>query len=72
MNAAWVAMRLVEQDPSQSHELAQVRLLLDDAAYLAPDHPRLGGLQTKLRSVEAALGIKSASPRKRTGQLNGR
>jgi CheY-like chemotaxis protein/Flp pilus assembly protein TadD len=60
MNAAWVAMRLVEEDPDHSQYLAQVRLLLDDAAHLAPEHPRLGGLQTKLRAVEAAVGIKRA------------
>lgn len=58
MNAAWVAMRLVEQDPGESQYLAQVRMLLDDTGRLAPDHPRLGGLLTKLRSVESALGIK--------------
>jgi len=68
MNASWVAMRLVEQDPDQSPYLAQVRVLLDDVGYLAPDHPRLGGLQTKLRAVEAALGIKGTPPRKTTGQ----
>jgi predicted Zn-dependent protease len=65
MNAAWVAMRLVEQDPDQSQYLAQVRVLLDDAAHLAPDHPRLGGLQTKLRAVEATLGIKASPARKK-------
>lgn len=56
MNAAWVAMRLMEEDPGQSQHFSQTKLLLDDAAYLAPDHPRLGGLQTRLRALEARLG----------------
>jgi tetratricopeptide (TPR) repeat protein len=67
MNAAWVAMRLVEQDPGESQYLAQVRVLLDDVALLAPDHPRLGGLQTMLRSVESALGIRNPATRRSKG-----
>ena len=66
LNAAWVALRLMETDPGQSQYLNRVRILLDDVRHLAPDHPRLAGLQTKLRAVETALGVKSAPPRRRT------
>lgn len=65
MNAIWVALRLMEQDHSQSQYLPRVQIMLSDVAYVAPDHPRLSGLQTKLRAVEAALGYKGASRRRK-------
>lgn len=71
MNAAWVALRLLEEDAGQSHYLTQVRLLIEDAWNIAPDHPRLGGLQTKLRLVEAKLGFKGV-PLRRKGPSHGR
>ena len=53
MNAAWVAMRLIEQDP-RGFPIGRVKILIDDAAFLAPDHPRLAGLRTKLREIDPA------------------
>jgi hypothetical protein len=35
--------------------LNQAKRLLDDAVYVAPDHPRVAGLKTLLRSVETLL-----------------
>lgn len=65
MNAAWVLLRLMEQDPGEGHYLNRAQTMLADATYLAPDHPRLGSLQNKLRSVEAALGFKPTPTRRR-------
>ncbi|TCJ12333.1 response regulator [Parasulfuritortus cantonensis] len=71
MNAAWVALRLMEEDAGQSQHLAEVRALLEEAWNIAPDHPRIGGLQTKLRLVEAKLGFRSVPLRKK-GPSHGR
>lgn len=67
MNAAFVAMRLIEKMPGKGLELGRVRQLMDDVAILAPDHPRLAGLQTKLRTLEAAYGIVSPQRQNRSG-----
>ena len=55
MNAAWALLRLIEQQGNSGSHLADAKRLLADAAYLAPEHPRLAGLQTMLRGVESVL-----------------
>jgi len=54
MNTAWAILRWVEQDGNSGDLLGNAKRLLDDAAYLAPDHSRLAGLQTMLRNIESA------------------
>lgn len=54
MNTSWAILRLVEQDGNSGDMLGNAKRLLDDAAYLAPEHPRLAGLQTMLRNIESA------------------
>ncbi len=56
MNTAWAVMRLLEQDAKDDGGLLmQAKRLLEDAAWLVPDHHRLGGLQTQLRKLELEL-----------------
>lgn len=52
MNTVWAILRRVEQDKSAVAQLADARRLLDDAAWLVPEHTRLGGLRTRLRQME--------------------
>jgi CheY-like chemotaxis protein/lipopolysaccharide biosynthesis regulator YciM len=59
MNAAWAGLRLLEKEPDHSLPLSRIRMLLDDATYLAPDHPRLAGLESKLRTLEKVFGVTS-------------
>lgn len=61
MNTAWGILRLIEQDGNSSDLLLQAKRLLDDSAYLVPDHPRLAGLQTMLRNVEAEVAAQRKS-----------
>jgi len=55
MNTVWALLRLIEQEGNAVNRLSQAKRLLDDAAYLMPDHPRLAGLKTMLRTVETHL-----------------
>lgn len=56
MNAVWAILRLVEQEGADDAGLmTQARRLLDDAAWLAPDHYRLNGLQTQMRKLTQTL-----------------
>ncbi len=55
MNTAWAILRRVEQDAGASALLAEARRLLDDATWLVPEHPRLGGLQNHLRKIEGEM-----------------
>lgn len=57
MNTAWAILRLLEQDKQPANLLEDARRILAQAAQLAPDHPRLAGLQTMLRSVELACAL---------------
>ena len=57
MNTVWAMLRLIEQQGNSEGMLGDVKRLLADAAYLVPEHPRLTGLQTMLRGVEAALAM---------------
>jgi len=58
MNTAWSILRLVEQQDEHAKLLMDAKRMLDDAAYLQPDHPRLAGLQTSLRNTESKLAAK--------------
>jgi tetratricopeptide (TPR) repeat protein len=55
MNTAWAILRLVEQEGGSGDMLGNAKCLLDDADHLAPEHPRLAGLQTMLRTIESAV-----------------
>lgn len=55
MNTAWAILRLVEQEGSSGDMLGNAKRLLDAADHLAPEHPRLAGLQTMLRTIESAV-----------------
>jgi len=55
MNTAWAIFRLIEQDGNSRDMLGHAKRLLDDAAFLVPDHSRLAGLQTMLRNIESAV-----------------
>lgn len=61
MNTAWAILRRVEQDASTAGLLAEAKRLLDDAAWLVPEHPRLGGLQTHLRRIEGEMSARRLS-----------
>ncbi len=54
MNTVWAILRLLETEGGDASMLGNARRLLDDATYLIPDHPRLGGLRTMLRGIEVA------------------
>lgn len=58
MNTVWAVLRRVEQDRAATGLLSDARRLLDDAAWLVPEHPRLGGLQTRLRQMEMDLKVR--------------
>lgn len=58
MNTAWSIMRLVEQQNEHAKMLIDAKRMLDDAAHLQPDHPRLAGLQTSMRNTEAKIAAK--------------
>lgn len=50
MNTAWAILRSLAEDRNAPRQLLhQAQHLLEDAARLAPEHPRLAGLQTTLR-----------------------
>ncbi len=58
MNTAWAILKLIEREGRSTRAfrmLNQAKRLLDDAVYVAPDHPRVAGLKTLLRSVETLL-----------------
>jgi Flp pilus assembly protein TadD len=58
MNTAWSIMRLVEQQNEHAKMLIDAKRMLDDAAHLQPDHPRLAGLQTSMRNTESKIAAK--------------
>lgn len=57
MNAAWVALRHLEQHGMESDILAMAQQLTDTAEELAPGHPRIGTLRTRIRKLEGRYGI---------------
>lgn len=55
MNAAWAMVRLMEEE-GVSHDLHEhAQNLVNDAAWIAPDHPRIAGLQTSLRGLRMSF-----------------
>jgi len=58
MNTVWAVLRVLEQGEDHGQLLSQAKRLLDDAAWLAPEHPRLAGLQTSLRHIEVQVSAK--------------
>lgn len=57
MNAAWIVLRCIEQQGMDHDMLGEARRLIDAAAQLAADHPRIPGLRGKIRELEAHYGI---------------
>ena len=51
MNTVWAILRLARQEGSVGDQLHTARRLLEDAARLVPNHPRLAELQTQLRNA---------------------
>lgn len=51
MNTVWALLRLIRQEGDTGDRLRTARKLLEDAAHLVPDHPRLAELQTLMRNV---------------------
>ncbi|HNQ04403.1 MAG TPA: response regulator [Thiobacillaceae bacterium] len=55
MNAAWVSLRLLEEEGLSQNLLSQAQRLLADVDRLAPEHPRLAGLRTTLRQFQTQM-----------------
>ena len=51
MNTVWALLRLIRQEGDTGDRLRTARKLLEDAAHLVPDHPRLAELHTLMRNV---------------------
>lgn len=58
MNAAWIALRYLDQTGMDHTLLERVMQLIDNAEKLAPGHARIHGLRTHMREVEHKYGIR--------------
>jgi DNA-binding response OmpR family regulator/thioredoxin-like negative regulator of GroEL len=58
MNAAWIALRFLDQNGMDHSLLERVLQLVDNAEKLAPGHTRIHGLRTHIREVEHKYGIR--------------
>jgi CheY-like chemotaxis protein/Tfp pilus assembly protein PilF len=58
MNAAWVAMKYIDQEGMEQEVLAQTKRLIEQAEQLAPGHGRIPGLRNRLREIQARFGIR--------------
>ncbi len=60
MNAAWVMLRVMEQEGLDHDLMDEVVQLLATAEDLAPGHARIPGLRSKMRDIEHQYGIRRA------------